>query len=128
MKIKVSELSGAALDWVVAQTCKTPVWIADSWLVNGIEVPTLKVRENEYWSPSTNWSQAGKFIHDHQIEFLAQEDDNHAMHASLSAWRRHGLSHRTRWVSGETHLIAACRSIVFTFFGETVEVPQELAP
>jgi hypothetical protein len=129
IEVKTAELSGAALDYAVAvvlgaygqETGSSVLRESKHWVIPGFE----PVRWDD-WTPSTDWSQGGPLIHKYQIEFSANPEDNHAMYASLSAWRRYGKSHRTRWSAGQGHLIAACRAIVASVLGETVSVPKEL--
>lgn len=124
VEVNTADLVGAALDWAVAN-----IEVVDVALVApayGCGWRLMSHRSACAFRPSTDWSQVGPLIHKYQIEFCANSEDNHAMHASLSAWRRYGKSHRTRWSSGQDHLIAACRAIVASVLGETVSVPKEL--
>ncbi|MEE4087521.1 phage protein NinX family protein [Pseudomonas viridiflava] len=128
-EVKTEELSGEALNWAVAIAESLTAFVSPPQYGNPHLVcvmPEHVHRGGYRYSPSTDWSQVGPLIHKYQIEFCANSEDNHAMHASLSAWRRYGKSHRTRWSSGQDHLIAACRAIVASVLGETVSVPKEL--
>jgi hypothetical protein len=109
MKIKVSELEGAALDWAVAKAINAEAITAhmDHW--------SSPVR----YSPSTIWSQGGRLIEVYDVgvckmgsgEWCAAVDS-----IKVSQFYNTGL----------TALIAVCRAIVLVKLGETVEVPDEL--
>lgn len=102
MKIKTSELTGAALDWAVAK-CE------GYWLD--------LVPEGEY-TPSSNWSQGGPIIEREKI--------NTSIYTGLMKWmatKNVGETIET----GDTCLIAAMRCYVASKLGDTVDVPEELA-
>lgn len=138
MKIKTSELSGAALDWAVA--------VVEG---DGDITPSLLVK---HYKPSTDWSQGGPLIESNQV-FLDPPHDMHranydektgkvkgcwetyeSWHATVSSRVRtlppkiEGFPGRVGRGEGETALIAACRAIVASVFGDEIEIPQELAP
>lgn len=102
------------------------------------------------WSPSTDWAQGGPLIESNQV-FIEPPHDVHranydektgkvrgcwqtyeSWHATVSARVRtlppkiEGLPGRVGRGEGETALIAACRAIVASHFGDTVSVPKEL--
>lgn len=140
--IPTSELEGAALDWAVfcsvypgleptirvieEQTVERKPFIKPVTFPRAVYLTYSGPYETECdWSPSTDWSQGGKLLTEHQIEFSI-DDDTNSVRASLLCWRAFGKSHRTRWSEGETHLIAACRAIVAAHLGDSVDVPAEL--
>ena len=103
MKIKTSELTGAALDWAVAK-CEGREWeSADSFLA---------YHEPGDMNYSTDWAQCGPIIAREGVEFGAS-----GMQASI-------VDGRTYY--GSTHLIAAMRCYVASKLGDEVEVPEEL--
>lgn len=107
MKIKTSELQGAALDWAVAK-CE-----------GVFEVGGSPSNEPLYffqigYTPSTNWTQGGPII----------ERENMAV-----------LRHCGEWVAqisgcamqyADKPLIAAMRYYVASKLGDEVEIPEEL--
>ena len=108
MKIKTSELQGAALDWAVAKAC--------NYEFNG-----------HWFKPSTDWSQGGPLIAAHRVEFYAQIDEYTATVASENC--QHCLECGCvieGGVNGPSHLIAACRAIIAAKLGDEVDVPEEL--
>lgn len=115
-KVKASELDGIALDWAVAKCegwegviCKNPTWSVPLYIAtNDTGLHTF--------SPSTDWSQGGPIIGQHQILF-------HGEHGAYQAWIP-GVA--TRGFTSETHLIAAMRCLVEARLGDEVEIPEEL--
>lgn len=109
MKIKVSELTGAALDWAVAK-CEG--------LRTYIEVV-------EGFKPSTDWSQGGPIIEREKIEWqwLPAADKAHQYGARKPSL---GGLNRTFCMDGPTVLIAAMRCYVASKLGDEIELPEEL--
>ena len=115
MKIKTSELTGAALDWAV-------VYIQTYKATDGKPVLTedlmRRAVKNDMASPSTDWSQGGPIIEREKIGSL---------HEARGVW-----SASTKWEDpakvfyGKTKLIAAMRCYVVSKLGEEVEIPNEL--
>ena len=104
MKIKTSELTGAALDWAVAKCERFPN--VDRW------------QSNDYpFKPSTDWSQGGPIIEREKIQTMYVD--------GVGPWSAitDGL-HCAEF--GTTPLIAAMRCYVASKLGDEVEVPDEL--
>jgi len=106
MKIKTSELTDIAIDWVVAR-------------IEGDELPKSGGKGSDY---STDWSQGGPIIEREGISTV-QEGDAADWVASVydhkaDDWHLHTL--------GETPLIAAMRCYVASKLGDEVEIPEEL--
>jgi hypothetical protein len=114
MKIKTSELTGAALDWAVAK-CENKG--------NDIEVHAGNVLYGRvtsgfvHFNPSTDWAQGGPIIEREGITIRFWENETH-VHAYK--WNTEG------WFEGPTPLIAAMRCYVASKLGDEVEVPDEL--
>lgn len=101
--MKVSELTGAALDWAVA-------------LANGQE---------EFWSTdnySTNWAQGGPIIEREEIALEPMTHDEHG--DGWLATRVEGPAVCMEF--GQTMLIAAMRCFVASHLGDEVNIPEEL--
>lgn len=101
--MKTSELSGAALDWAVAQ----------------IE---LRANAPETYRPSADWAQGGAIIEREAISLCWEG----------TVWVGSKFNEQTdsRWEfnqSGPTPLIAAMRAHVASKLGETVNVPEDMA-
>ena len=139
MKIKTSELTGAALDWAVAKcegkyvttiTDHTIAWDDASqeyfrrrhahlgvWIVLG--APGVVEALPRY---ATDWSQGGPIIEREGIT-VSKED------GCWSAYFRDNLFEddgSERWQTGPTPLIAAMRCFVASKLGDEVDVPEEL--
>lgn len=133
-EIKVSELSGTALDWAVAK-CEGHSLYSDgiNW---GFEkdgksfVISSGWAENMTFMPSSNWAQGGPIVEREGItisSFYAQVNAPTPDFAlcEWAAWipRGHECIALQR---GESPLIAAMRCYVTSKLGEIVNVPSEL--
>ena len=119
MKIKISELTGAALDWAVAK-CEGQDAVIDYGEVCVFK--TVEFVEHKFlWKPSTNWQQGGVII---ERERISIRPDVAGLDFRAFVIRPpDGLSHR---YIGATPLIAAMRCYVASKLGDEVEVPDEL--
>lgn len=107
MKVKVSELTGPALDWTVAGA-------------EGNYSIFYDCGYGEIWAPSTDWAQGGPIIEREKIELRYHD----VIVAGI--WYRDGIgsdecSHKA---IGPTPLIAAMRCYVVSKLGEEVEIPE----
>ena len=121
MRVKTSELTGAALNWAVAKAGFGGHSLAEFLASRDVRLGI---------SPSTNWSIGGPIIEREQIaleyfqdgghenggEWLAQcfEKDEEGFYSEVEQY-------------GPTPLIAAMRVYVTSKFGEEVEISEELA-
>lgn len=103
MKVKVSELTEAALDWAVGK-CQPLPDHGQRFVEDG-------------YHPSTDWAQGGPIIEREQIGLEAWK--------SVSGWQAFNPS-ATFVYNGKTPLIAAMRCYVASKLGEEVDVPDEL--
>lgn len=106
--MKVSELTGAALDWAVAKCEGEEVSLVKGqletrWTDNG-------------WKPSTDWAQGGSIIERERISVVAMPD---------GSWQSQGRNLRPHF-HNPTPLIAAMRCYVASKLGDEVEVPEGL--
>lgn len=114
MKIKTSELQGAALDWAVSQA------LGVDWSQNGELNPVnvfLGQRIHGGASYSSKWEQGGPIIEREKI-CTAPDGDG-------SEWRGISFDGKTDGY-GPTPLIAAMRCYVASKMGDEVDVPKEL--
>ena len=102
MKIKTSELTGAALDWAVMKATGTKRMLG-----------TFK--------PSTNQEEGGEIIDQEGIATYPQGGRH-----SSGVWFACILSSALNAIQGPTRLIAAMRCFVRSKLGDEVEVPGEL--
>lgn len=121
MKIKTSELTGAALDWAVAKcehTRKRFPYGSPCFDPN-----TKRVYETEglrqigvNFAPTTNWAQGGPII---ERERISLDADN------SPTWLAMGVGGKP-CTAGPTPLIAAMLCFVASRLGNEVDVPKEL--
>lgn len=111
MKIKTSELQGAALDWAVA---KCEGWPLDIWFDED-QLPMVRDDEVPEYKPSTDWSQGGPIIEREELSRLSCYNHNE--------W---GCLNGDIFCDGPTPLIAAMRCYVTSKLGDEIEVPEEL--
>lgn len=120
VQVKVSEISGVALDYAVAiadggerkpyqfaDNADAPFW--DAWVFPG-------GRAYSSFTPSKEWDHCGALVAKYRVSIIYSDEvcDPCAWTDSSAAWH------------GDTPLIAACRAIVASKFGDTVSVPPEL--
>ena len=124
MKIKTKDLTGAALDWMVAKADENLYPKGDVRLLDG-KVFTIEpgnYEQSDRWQlydPSTNWAQGGPIIERERI--------------SIRQWTNVPLVHaympqdNAPWLSdGTSPLIAAMRCYCSFKLGDEVDVPEEL--
>ncbi len=102
MKLKTSELTGAALDWAVAKC------------VFGYGADC---KENRY---STDWAEGGPIIEREGIS-------TRRFTVGTADWIAYANVDGAEWLHGPTPLIAGMRCYVASKLGDEVEVPDELA-
>lgn len=115
--IPTQDLTGAALDWAVAQCEGVAVGIC----LGGYLATQRQIESTPYsctgYEPSKNWALSGPIIEREHI-FLEPPT------CTSEAWSACIGEHLGE---GETPLIAAMRCYVASKLGPTVDVPQELA-
>ena len=114
MKIKTSELTGAALDWAVAK-CEG--------LGLGPRGFVVYYHDGEpaMWQPSTDWAQGGPIIEREKISVMFSFDLGVWVSAIGELWVP-----EEGGVHGPTPRIAAMRCFVASKLGDEVEIPEEL--
>lgn len=118
MKIKTSELAGAALDWAVAKCLPD-----DTWRVYFDEETGEKLSLDDWevpeFSPSTNWPQGGPII-EREIAKIERFSD--------ALWEATAFTKNAQDFvqNGPDPLIAAMRCFVASRLGDEVDVPDEL--
>ena len=110
MKIKTSELTGAALDWAVAK-CEY-----DDLAAACIQYPE-HAKFYPKVSPSTDWAQGGPIIEREKLDVMFEGPEWYA----YMRWEDKTLQY-----DGPTPLIAAMRCFVASKLGDTVDIPEEL--
>ena len=114
MKLKTSELQGAALDWAVAK-CEGYFDIGMASVHDGV----VNVFYFPAWQPSTDWAQGGPIIERENIliDLCYEGEDWIATRTEPPAVSE---------ARGPTMLIAAMRCYVASVLGDEVEVPDEI--
>lgn len=112
--IKVSELTGSALDWAVAK-CE------GYFETHGSPSNEVLYLSQHSFSPSTDWAQGGPII----------ERENILLNPQYPWWAstmRHiaALNTNSLIYTGPTPLVAAMRCYVASKLGDEVEIPKEL--
>ena len=75
MKIKTSELTGAALDWAVARITN-PEWWEDGYM-DGDPGAALDMDDGMTYTPSSDWSQGGPIIERENINLVLLPEPNY---------------------------------------------------
>jgi hypothetical protein len=110
--MKVSELTGAALDWAVAKCIYKP----DEIVCEGRVFVYVYIHTEGCFSPSENWAHGGPIIEREGIS-LDKMYDTPDWCASMENTKGH---------TAPTPLIAAMRCYVASKLGDEIEVPNEL--
>jgi hypothetical protein len=119
--VKVSELSGAVLDYWVALAESWPnlhwsdgsLMTENEWLLN----------HNVAYGPSQSWACGGPIIEREGIEWERQSSDDGMEIGWTASIQQTAKNPMPPWAWGETQLVAAMRAYVSSKFGE--EVPEE---
>jgi len=125
IEVRVSNLTGAPLDWAVAMAegFKTdPERLTNVWL-NEEDPTSVSIRGVEMgygFRPSSNWEHGGQLIDKHSG--TAQ----HIPGLPADLCYAGGPAGAGVWCYGPTALIAFCRGLVNHKLGDTVQVPKEL--
>ena len=109
MRVKTSELTGAALDWAVAKCEGT------EHLFAGHEVGRLHY--------STDWAQGGPIIEWEMIELTRGTENSNGWTATIDLYEGDAMRESC---TGPTPLIAAMRCYVASKLGEECDIPDEL--
>ena len=111
--MKVSELTGAALDWAVAEALGGKIPQGTGTLPN-------QWAWYEKFAPSTNWSHGGPII---EREIVSIDKEEGGKRWAAYAWRS---DRDLQKAIGPTPLVAAMRCFVASKLGDDIEVPPEL--
>ena len=117
--MKTSELTGAALDWAVAEAQGIKVYRSKSGKWMTANYGEFNHRHGAPWYlPSTDWEQGGPIIEREKISVWARGDE----------WAAETFipNHEGREETGPTPLIAAMRCYVTSKLGDEIEIPEEM--
>lgn len=118
MKMKTSELTGAALAYAAAQITPDLMQVGLCFYIRDAESG-----ERVLFNPAENWSQAGPII---EREHICTTVEHSGVWIAYSMWNY--ADEKRFMCSGPTPLVAAMRAFVASNLGDEVEVPGELAP
>ena len=140
--VKAADLSGSALDWAVAKANGFAVQVRPyAEFCNASTGHKVKVRYHRVWyefdgeleeySPSVDWAQCGPLIDMFHAYPNRYNDECRGVEESgrffvLTYSMKPSCGDEFDCVEGPTALIAACRAIVASKLGDTVQVPAEL--
>ena len=122
MKIKTSERTGPALDWIVTK-CEGAV-------SDDIDDFCLSVQGE--FAYSTDWAQGGPIIEREMIDLRKVYSNGRPSTNPYDCWKAEIVFRDEKLVAGDffaygpTPLIAAMRCFVASRLGDEVEVPSEL--
>lgn len=130
VEVKVSELSGKALDWAVGHAlgaevkghafCDAPgSYIQPNCTVFPVGGVFEKGAAYSSYMPSTEWGHGGPLIDKLRPNIVYHNGPDRTPMATM-------LNTHPAYESGETVLIAVCRAIVAAYLGDAVSVPAEL--
>lgn len=114
VKVKVSELEGAALDYAVM----VATGYLDHFDSHLLENYAQRHPDHGGINPSRNWGQGGPLIDKHRLWLSDDNDDN------AEPWISSNQGGRVQ--TGPTPLIAAMRALVAAKLGDEIEIPAEL--
>ena len=129
VEVKTADLTGAALDWMAAQVEAVSVAIAAPRY--GTDWRVYKPDFGGKYSPSTDWAVGGPLIAKFQVALIPEAHDGMEGTEMSERWYAdvyYGGGEQYTTEHCDTVLIAACRAIVATKFGDSVQVPKELMP
>ncbi|MCK1788934.1 phage protein NinX family protein [Pseudomonas violetae] len=132
VRVDLNDLDGPGLDWAVAQAAGIPVQFDPDQHQHQHVTMVWQVYPHGLvpFRPSADWSDAGPLIRQFQMALTPE-----------SHYGAEGTEMSDRWIAdiyydGGDHyttepardeLVAACRAIAVTKFGDTLNVPAELA-
>jgi len=120
--MKTSELTGAALDWMVWELAGGPA--AYPKMVGAAFLRAWRGNSAKYLHPSTDWAQGGPIIEREHIGICYYHEADGWEIPNWAAWRT-DIDDRVQ-IMGKTALIAAMRCYVASKLGDEVDVPEEL--
>lgn len=116
VKVKTSELTGAALDWAVAKALGYDVFINP---FNDVMRRQPEPIGCYRFSPSTDWHWAGQVIEQHKVQIKPFDNPFSSWSALYRGWWGYSDSFASP-------LQALCRAIATSGMRDVVEVPQDL--
>lgn len=130
VRIHLEELDGPALDWAVAQAAGINVQIVSPQYQNLARAYRATSRGFVPFRPSTDWTHAGPLLREYQVALTPESHYGDEGTETSERWTANiyysgGDQYTTEPARNE--LIALCRAVVVTKFGDWVSVPIELS-
>ena len=122
--MKVSELTGAALDWAVAKCEGLLIIDGGNLQVFKGQLKVHPAKLGTVYAPSTDWAQGGPIIGREKISLRPDYWENGGCKAFID--RGGSAKNIIAPMHGPTPLIAAMRCYVASKLGDDIEVPLEL--
>lgn len=141
IEVKTAELIGLALDYATgiadgrelelpgAFRGRTSVVWCDPFVIKRDGNPDFHDKTRRKWQPSTDGDQCMDLIAKYQVALIPEAHDGLEGTEASERWYAdvyYGGGEQYTTEHCDTALIAACRAIVATVFGDTVQVPKEL--
>lgn len=129
VEVHLNDLDGPALDWAVAMVVGRNMQILPAQLQNVRRAYWVTPAGLAAFRPSSDWSDAGPMLRQFQVALTPEAhfgDEGTEMSERWIAdiYYEAGEHYTTELCRNE--LVALCRAIVVTKFGETIPVPIEL--
>lgn len=138
IEVKTADLIGPALDWAVSKICGVVMQFSPAagyWI-------DANDPDGQFYSPSTEWAQAGPLIEKFKVMITPPNDlihRNFGAFDSRNGWYESGhwgstifgkerKYRRTAFSHPSSPLVVAMRAIVQFELGDAVQVPKELMP
>jgi hypothetical protein len=130
VQIYLEELDGPALDWAVAQAAGIKVQIESPQHQNLARAYRVTSRGLIPFRPSTDWAHAGPLLREYQVALNPEAHYGDEGTETSERWIANiyysgGDQYTTEPARNE--LVALCRAVVVTKFGDWVSVPVELS-
>ena len=122
IEVKLDDLEGRALDWMVAQVAGVAVKLTPPH--NGTYWRVFQVSRGYAYRPSTDWSQGGPLMDKYGKSFGMVDSSEPPRFRAFA--RKDGPEGFCRIAGGATILQAFCRALVRLHRGDLVMVPEVL--
>ncbi|MDE9517862.1 DUF2591 domain-containing protein [Xenorhabdus bovienii] len=129
MKLPTKILIGPVLDWAVAKSINEDI---QEFELN--DISPIYTTDGYPYQPSSNWSQGGPLLEDHAVMLFCGEDCQWYAFNNCNEYNPFYVNNFVNCTLsdasayGDTPLIAVCRAIVISHFGDNVDIPDELIP
>ena len=127
IEVKTADLAGEALGWAVGKAegldvyLEPPGYNGVPWRVFARYQGEAIVQTKRY-NPWEDWALGGPLIEQHMVSL-------HCPQSTDDVWAGWVITDKGEFCqAGDSAPIAACRAIVSTALGDTVQVPKELMP